>query len=81
MQDKELNFIIKFVDSSQNPRNKKGGVSNIKVFKKSNLEPKGVLNMYTANVCRDLQGLCWEMGVRGFQIYGDCMYTPNPCNF
>ena len=36
---------------------------------------------YTANVCRDLQGLCGEIGVRGFQIYGDCMYTRNPCNF
>ena len=36
---------------------------------------------YTANVCRDLQWLCGEIGVRGFQIYGDCMYTHNPCNF
>ena len=35
----------------------------------------------TANVCRDLQGLCGEIRVRGFQIYGDCMYTRNPCNF
>jgi hypothetical protein len=35
---------------------------------------------YTANVYRDLQGLCREMGVKGFQIYGDCMYTCNPCN-
>ena len=35
----------------------------------------------TANVYRDLQGLCGEIGVRGFQIYGDCMYTRNPCNF
>ena len=30
---------------------------------------------YTANVCRELQGLCGEIGVRGFQIYGDCMYS------
>ena len=22
-----------------------------------------------------------EIGVQGFQIYGDCMYTCNPCNF
>ena len=36
---------------------------------------------YTANVYRDLQGLCREIGVRGIQIYGDCMYTRNPCNF
>ena len=39
------------------------------------------LNMYTANVYRELQGLYREIGVQGFQIYGDCMYTPNPCNF
>ena len=32
-------------------------------------------SLYTANVCRDLQGLCGEIGVRGFQIYGDYMYT------
>ena len=38
-------------------------------------------SMYTANVCSDLQGLCGEIGVRGFQIYRDCMYTRNPCNF
>ena len=25
------------------------------------------------NICRDLQGLCGEIGVQGFQIYGDCM--------
>ena len=36
---------------------------------------------YTANVCRDLQGLCGKIGVRGFQIYRDCMYTRNTCNF
>ena len=36
---------------------------------------------YTANVCRELQGLYREIGVQGFQIYGDCMYTCNPCNF
>ena len=24
---------------------------------------------------RDLQGLYGEIGVQGFQIYGDCMYT------
>jgi hypothetical protein len=36
---------------------------------------------YTANVYRELQRLCGEIGVQGFQIYGDCMYTRNPCNF
>ena len=36
---------------------------------------------YTANVCRELQGLYREIGVQGFQIYEDCMYTCNPCNF
>jgi hypothetical protein len=36
---------------------------------------------YTANVYRELQGLYREIGVQGFQIYGDCMYTRNPCNF
>ena len=35
---------------------------------------------YTANVYRELQGLYSEIGVQGFQIYGDCMYTRNPCN-
>ena len=40
-----------------------------------------ILVRYTANVCKDLQGLCGEIRVRGFQIYGDCMYTRNPCNF
>ena len=35
----------------------------------------------TANVCRELQGLYREIGVQGFPIYGDCMYTHNPCNF
>ena len=28
---------------------------------------------YTANVYSDLQGLYGEIGVRGFQIYWDCM--------
>ena len=37
--------------------------------------------MYTANVYRELQGLYREIRVQGFQIYGDCMYTRNPCNF
>ena len=36
---------------------------------------------YTANVYRGLQGLYGEIRVRGFQIYGDCMYTRNPWNF
>ena len=36
---------------------------------------------YTANVYRALQGLYRDIGVQGFQIYGDCMYTHNPCNF
>ena len=49
------------------------------------LQSQFVCNMYienyTANVYRDLQGLCGEIRVRGFQIYGDCMYTRNPCNF
>ena len=40
-----------------------------------------LVNCYTANVYRDLQGLCREIGVQGFQIYRDCMYTRNPCNF
>ena len=40
-----------------------------------------ILSMDTANVCRDLQGLCGEIGVQGFQILGDCMYTRNSCNF
>jgi len=31
------------------------------------------LELYTANVCRDLRGVYREIGVRGFQIYGDCM--------
>ena len=35
----------------------------------------------TANVYRELQGLYREIGMQGFQIYGDCMYTLNPCNF
>ena len=35
---------------------------------------------YTGNVYRELQGLYREIGVQGFQIYGDCMYTRNPCN-
>ena len=34
-----------------------------------------VFSFYTANVYRGLQGLCGEIRVRGFQIYGDCMYT------
>ena len=33
---------------------------------------------YNENVCRDLQELYGEIGVPGFQIYGDCMYTRNP---
>ena len=37
--------------------------------------------MYTANVYRELQGLYREIRVQGFQIYGDCMYIRNPCNF
>ena len=37
--------------------------------------------IYTANVYRELQGLYREIRVQGFQIYGDCMYTRNPCNF
>ena len=39
------------------------------------------MNMYSANVYRELQGLYREIGVQGFQIYGDCMYTRNSCNF
>ena len=38
-------------------------------------------HMYTANVCRDLQGLCGGIRVRGFQIYGDYMYTAIPVIF
>ena len=44
-----------------------------------NLKEKICFFKYTANVCRELQGLCREIGVQGFQIYGDCMYTRNPC--
>ena len=33
---------------------------------------------YTANVCRDLQGVYREIRVRGFQIYGDCMLPTIP---
>ena len=40
-----------------------------------------VIYACTANVYRDLQGLCGEIRVQGFQIYGDCMYICNPCNF
>ena len=40
-----------------------------------------VNHWYTANVYRELQGLYRENRVQGFQIYGDCMYTRNPCNF
>ena len=36
------------------------------------------MQMFTGNY---IQGLCGEIGVREFQIYGDCMYTRNPCNF
>ena len=50
----------------------------LKRDKRELISPK---RSYTANVCRDLQGLCGEIGVRGFQIYGDCMYTRNPGNF
>ena len=39
------------------------------------------IGLYTANVYRELQGLCREIGVQGVQIYEDCMYTRNPCNF
>ena len=31
-----------------------------------------LLNLYTANVYRDLQVLYREIRVQGFQIYGDC---------
>ena len=31
-----------------------------------------LLNLYTANVYRNLQVLYREIRVRGFQIYGDC---------
>ena len=36
---------------------------------------------HTVNVCRELQGPCKEIGVQGFQIYGDCINTRNPYNF
>ena len=42
---------------------------------------EGLKVKHTANVCRELQGLYREIGVQGFQIYGDYMYTRNPCNF
>ena len=43
-----------------------------------NQQDRKQMQPYTAN---DLQGLYREIGVRGFQIYMDCMYTRNPCNF
>ena len=46
-----------------------------------NKKKSGNLLQCTANVYRELQGLYREIGVQGFQIYGDCMYTCNPCNF
>ena len=36
---------------------------------------------YTANVCRDLQGLCGDIGVPGFQIYGDACIPAIPVSF
>jgi hypothetical protein len=36
---------------------------------------------YTANVYRVLQGLCREIRVRGFQIYGDCLLPTIPVIF
>ena len=36
--------------------------------------PKGLQSWrYTANVCRELQGLYKEIGVQGFQSFGDCI--------
>ena len=40
-----------------------------------------ICKVHTANVYRELQGLYGEIGVRGFQFYGDCMYARNPCYF
>ena len=36
------------------------------------------LGPYTANVCRDLRGVCREISVRGFQIYGDSLLPTIP---
>ena len=40
--------------------------------------PLGYYLPYTANVYRDLRGVCREIRVRGFQIYGDCMLPTIP---
>ena len=42
---------------------------------------KIVMKNYTANVYSDLQGLYGEIGVQGFQIYGDCMLSAIPVIF
>ena len=39
------------------------------------------LYMVHCKCLQGFQGLCGEIGVQGIQIYGDCMYTGNPCNF
>ena len=38
-------------------------------------------NSHRKNTLQMFAGIYREIGVRGFQIYGDCMYTRNPCNF
>ena len=55
--------------------------SNKSQDKSNKKESHDILKSITANVYRELQGLYREIGVHGFQIYGDCMYTRNPCNF
>ena len=52
-----------------------------KVFFEAKCASAKLMYTYTANVCRDLQGLWREIGVQCLQIHRDCMYTRNPCIF
>ena len=40
-----------------------------------------VINLKVNYTLQMFAGLYGEIQVWGFQIYGDCMYTRNPCNF
>ena len=71
-----------FLQPEKNPSLQTHFLPPPKSFLRVQIKRLGITkSLYTANVCRDLQGLCGEIGVRGFQIYEDCMYTRNPCNF
>ena len=63
----------------------KAAKSNTRKFMKQNYiylkKFLPLLLIYTANVYRELQGLYGEIRLWGFQIYGDYMYSCNPCNF